>query len=458
MNRSFITDPYLLTLQPAEKMHIVWIQRQPVPGLVEFGRTAQLGQLLNATCLPLMGLLAPASPAGYAEDPAENKPLLLWQCIATIEGLQPGETVYYRCRSGEELTDTFFFHTAPEPGRPFRFAQISDLQGFNPCEHSVYQIGCQRPDFLLFSGDATFHSRRATQWFDLPEYGQTPEERQRAFFPCMQQRGHARLMQYCPTFLCPGNHEVDDIRVGTDKDFSRDENNWSWTVYMQLFRPLYPEMDTGLSGRRWYSADYGDLHIISLHIQRWALWGACEAPGWRLADPIAPGSCQYQWLEQDLHASTAPFKWVIQHWHLLNKGTDTQPNLCQPETDESGCVRYPFDHGGALMDLYEKYGVNAVSYGHSHVYERYFAKNCHYIEAAYLGCCCREGNAPLHPSGLVPLVEDNSCQSFLILERNDTGLEARGYYAQDPPVLFDRYQIADARGKAVAPAQGGKEV
>ncbi len=451
MENNFVTEPYLLTLSPASQMHILWIQRQAGPGILEYGSTPQLGQMLSTICLPLMGLQAPATPAGYDKDPDKNPPVLFWQCIATLDGLTPGQQVYYRCRSGGEVTDIFDFHTAPQPGDPFRFAQISDLQGFNPCDRSVYQIGCEHPDFLLYSGDAVFHSRRATQWFDLPEYDRPQEDRQRAFFPCMQQRNGARLMQYCPTFFCPGNHEVDDLRVGTDKAFSQIDQNWRWDICMQLFRPLYPDMDTSLSGRRWYSVDYGDLHLVSLHIQRWARWGAYEHPGWRLADPIHPGSPQWRWLEADLQRCRQPFKWVIQHWHLLNKGTDTQPNLCQPVIDEAGAVTYPYNDGQALMDLYEKYGVNAVSYGHSHVYERYYAQNCHYIEAAYLGCCCREENAPLHPTGHVPIVEDNSRRSFLMLERNSTGLWARGCYVDDQPTPFDQYQIADAAGNSVPP-------
>ena len=102
------------------------------------------------------------------------------------------------------------------------------------------------------------------------------------------------------------------------------------------------------------------------------------------------------------------------------------------------------------MDTYEKYGVNAVSFGHSHVYERYFAKNAHYIEAAYLSICFRRGEAEPHPSGLLPVVEDNSQRSFLVLERNAEGIFATGYYA-DEVQEFDRYQIADADGRSVPP-------
>lgn len=45
-------------------------------------------------------------------------------------------------------------------------------------------------------------------------------------------------MQYCPTFFCPGNHEVDDFRVGTDPVFTRNADNWHFSIFMQIFRPL----------------------------------------------------------------------------------------------------------------------------------------------------------------------------------------------------------------------------
>jgi hypothetical protein len=51
--------------------------------------------------------------------------------------------------------------------------------------------------------------------------------------------------------------------------------------------------------------------------------------------------------------------------------------------DEEGNASYPNDGGQMLIDLFSANHVNAVTYGHSHVYERYFTKGTHYIEAAY---------------------------------------------------------------------------
>ena len=449
MRSKFFTQPYLLTLNPTSEMKIVWIMREPLEGIVEYGSSTELGKSIKAECFEITGLRGPRSAEGYSDIEEENPPMPVWQCIATIGGLDPGERVYYRCKAAGEYTPIYHFHGAPMLGENFRFAQVSDLQTLPACDETLKLIGEEKPDFIFYAGDAVRLSWRADQWFDMQEPWQTKEEAQRAFFPCMQQEG---LMQYAPTFVCPGNHELNNMLYGEDKAFSVDEKNWSWSIFMQLFRPLYPEADYSIHGRRWYSADYGDMHIISLSINRWARWGAHEYPGWRLFDSIAPGSPQIQWLEQDLQQTNARFKWVIQHFHIMNRGTDVQDYLCQPQIGSDGEITYPDDHGGQLMDLYEKYGVNAVSFGHSHVYERYFTKNCHYIEAARITAICyRHEDAPPHPSGILPLVEDNSKRSFLMVERKEGGVFATGTYAEENVQVFDQYQIADENGCSVGP-------
>jgi len=119
--------------------------------------------------------------------------------------------------------------------------------------------------------------------------------------------------------------------------------------------------------------------------------------------------------------------------------------------DEEGNVTYPNDYEGMLRSIFSQYGVNAVSYGHSHVYERYYEKGTHYIEAAYLSITFGKPDAEPHPSGLLPVVEDNSRRSFMIAKRNKDGIFVTGYYADQEPKAFDEYQVADENGNAVAP-------
>lgn len=154
----FITEPYLLSLHPDREMHVVWIQRQEASGVVHFSETPALGQSVTAECYPLNGLRYPAEGGYDTASPERNPPVQLWQCIAVIRGLQPGQRIFYRCGCLDEETDIYDFHAAPPSGAPFRIAQISDLQGYLPCDESVLRIGRQQPDLLLYSGDAAFFS------------------------------------------------------------------------------------------------------------------------------------------------------------------------------------------------------------------------------------------------------------------------------------------------------------
>ena len=95
--------------------------------------------------------------------------------------------------------------------------------------------------------------------------------------------------------------------------------------------------------------------------------------------------------------------------------------------------------------LYEKYEVDAVSFGHSHVYERYLINGVNYIEAASIGNNYRGEDDPYHPSGNKPVFEKNDIRSFLILTKNDTGISAKGIAASGDKrgEVFDEFYVAE---------------
>ena len=445
-----LTQPYLLTVKPSEEMNILWIQSEKSDGFVEYGYDEKMENRIDAECFEINGLRLPKEDGTYSENPYEHQECPVWQNIALITGLEPGKTVYYRCCYGGEYTKTYSFRTAPKEGEDYRFVQVSDLQALPNCNKTVYQIGCFHPDFILFSGDANFFTWRIDQWFDMDEEWQSEETKNVAFFPCMQQENGARLMQYAPMFFCPGNHEPDFMKCSRGASIEETLDRWSWSIFMQIFRPLYPDSDTGVNGVRWYSVNYSDMHITSLSVNRMFHVNEKGKSAWLLFDSIEPDSPQIQWLRNDLKNDNSKFKWVIQHFHILNKAWDAKFNLCSPVLDRNENAVYPYDRGQLLIDIFEEYGVNAVSYGHSHVYERYFTQGTHYIEAAYLSVTFAGEGAKPHPSGLLPIVEDNSRRSFVILERKSGGIFATGYFAtDDEPIAFDWYQIADEEGKSV---------
>lgn len=268
-----------------------------------------------------------------------------------------------------------------------------------------------------------------------------------------QTEGNARLLQYAPFFPCPGNHEADDQRIWTDKTLAQKPELRTLSIYLQLFRPLYPEQQAQHNGKHWYSADFGDLHIVSLSVIRWHPWDGFEAPGWFPLDDITTDSPQVRWLEKDLTERKARYTWVTQHWHMLNRGADGWVPFSEPLTDPVSGDRAIYPNGDlcwtVLRPIYEKYGVNAVSFGHSHVYERYLINGVNYVEAASIGNNYRAGNDPHHFSGNRPVIEENRFRSFLLVNVTPEKMEGRGIRASAEGgdgvkvgEAFDTYVIA----------------
>jgi len=88
-------------------------------------------------------------------------------------------------------------------------------------------------------------------------------------------------------------------------------------------------------GRTWYSFDYGPVHVVVL-------------------DSYEQGQAVLDWLEKDLAGSTAPWKIAVYHEPTFNLGGH-----------RSAAGRTTF------LPLFEKYGVDVVLVGHSHLYERF---------------------------------------------------------------------------------------
>jgi hypothetical protein len=225
---------------------------------------------------------------------------------------------------------------------------------------------------------------------------------------------------------------------------------------MQLFRPLYPDQEYGVNGRRWYSANYGDMHITSINVHRWQAWDGFEAPGWITKNDISPESKQVKWLSEDLENAGTKYKWVMMHWHMMNRGDDGYIPVSNPEPDKNNPGKVIYPNGDYCYDvlrpLFEKNGVNAVNYGHSHVYERYFLNGVNYIEAASIGNNYRGTNDPYHPSGINPLLEVNDFRTFMLVRVDRDGITASGMQAslEDNSIgyigrVFDNFTIAQAK-------------
>lgn len=432
------TEPYLVTLHPSTEMNVIWLAKEMCEGYVEYGETPALGRVAQAVPYRFEGLRTSATPEGYDDEPENNPELEVCQLIATLDDLTPGTVVYYRVTTqgsrGEEPGKRYYFKTAPLPGEPFSFALISDMQMKVRTKETVKVLGQAEKDFLIFAGDMGNTPWKAGEWFNVDGCYEVPGEEDRSFFECLHQdTENTHLLQYMPVFPCPGNHEFDDQRVCSNKEFALDESKWTWKIYMQMFRPLYPEQDYTLSGKRWYSVDYGDLHLCSLSVSRWQAWDGFEYPGWITRDDISADSPQVQWLVDDLKDCDARYKWVTQHWHMLNRGEDgyfpVSTAVADPNDPEKAIYPDGDNCWNVLRPIYEAYGVDAVNFGHSHVYERYLINGVNYIEAASIGNNYRATGDPFHVSGNLPIIEENNFRSFMRVTVDENGMVGHGVQA-----------------------------
>ncbi len=462
------TKPYLLTLHPAEEMNVVWLNKDTGTGIVEYGETEALGKTIRAVEYEIKGMKISARPdtyypedrSAYPEalypymaDPAQNPDLKVFQQIATLKGLKSDTVYYYRTTTEiggkKQISKIYNFKTAPLDGKDFTFALISDLQLKMESPATVKQIGQQKPDFIIYGGDIANVPWMAAEWFPVEGSYINEAERGKTSFEILQQEEDgAELLQYTPIFPVPGNHEVDDQRIFFDKATVTSGKPWSLSIYMQLFRPLYPDQEYGPGGTHWYSVDYGDLHIAAISAFRYQAWDGFEAPGWFVFDDLSADGKQVTWLKEDLEKSNAPYKWVNMHWHMLNRGHDVHFPYSTPVIT-GNTASYPEGDWtwNVLRPLFENTGVNGVCFGHSHVYERYLINGVNYIEAASIGNNYRAEDDPLHPSGIVPVVEQNQTRSFMILTKDSTGLSAKGYIASGPETgtVFDNFYLTRAQ-------------
>ncbi len=247
------------------------------------------------------------------ENKAESEGL---QLISTVKlsGLKTGTRYFYRVtctdESGGEVRGPLSsFQTAPETDRAWAFAVIGDTQR-NPevtrkCADGAYS---RRPDFLLHCGDVVDDGFAKHQWVN------------HLFGPC------SGLMSHIPTFPVIGNHEKD--------------SHWYYD-YFALPDPEY-----------YYTFRYGNAQFFMIDSNR----------------PLDPGSPQYEWLEKELAASKATWKFTCHH----------HPCFSSEENDygdhERGAKEKTFTYGDTdaqkLIPLYEKHGVDIAFNGHIHYYER----------------------------------------------------------------------------------------
>jgi 3',5'-cyclic AMP phosphodiesterase CpdA len=252
-----------------------------------------------------------------------------------IDSLAASRTYYYRVKTGTNTLgdSTYFFKTAPAVGssEKFRFWSLGDMFP-GAVQERVYEAflkynGANYTNFLMTVGDNTYN-------------GGSDGGFQSNFFDVYQK---GTFMRQSALFMGIGNHDYGGYPHVQDlPDMG----------YYQIFNlPAKGELGGIPSGSEaYYSFNYGSTHFISLDSF------ARGRDGKLLTDP---GSEQLEWLIKDLQNTKQRWKIVYFHHPPYTKGTydsDVWANLTQPRL--------------VVTPILEKYGVDVVLNGHSHVYER----------------------------------------------------------------------------------------
>lgn len=230
----------------------------------------------------------------------------------TLTNLEPEMNYFYeitaRDEKGTEISSgNLTFKTAVREDSAYSFAVIGDTEARPHINDVIAKaVWSERPNFLLNVGDLTDGGQQHHKFEWNLEY-----------FLGMNQ-----LIGRIPMFPVPGNGESD--------------LHW-YNRYHVL--PL-PE--------NYYSFKFGNAEFFMLDSNR----------------EMGPGTEQYAWLEKQLAASTAKWKFCAHHHPTYTSDDDDYGNSWE-EPSNLGDLKVR-----SMVPLYEKYGVDIVFFGHLHAYER----------------------------------------------------------------------------------------
>jgi len=254
-----------------------------------------------------------------------------------LTGLLP-DTQYFYEVGMENLvlsggTDHHFV-TAPTNARPVRFWAIGDFGNGSQKQHDV------RDAYQQFLENTNYPLRRTDLWLMLGDNAYdtgSDGEYQRGVFDA-----YPSLLRQSVAWPTIGNHDVDSN--GEIEQYP----------YLEIFHlPRNGEAGGVASGtERYYSFDYANIHFVCLDAT---------------SSDRSAGAPMLTWLEQDLMATDKD--WIVAFWHQppYTMGThhsDFGVDLIQMRQN--------------AVPILERYGVDLVLCGHSHVYERSFLLDGHY--------------------------------------------------------------------------------
>jgi predicted phosphodiesterase len=225
-------------------------------------------------------------------------------CVIPVTLLAAGTQYGYVPRAdGGDLTSRSIFHT-DDPSRPYVFLVIGDSGSGDANQLAVRDRMLASPaDAIVHTGDMVY------------ERGASADFNPRFFEP------YAELLRRLVLWPCLGNHDVKTNRG---------------QPWREVF---YTSANITAHSQGYYSFDVGNAHFVVL-----------DSNG-----DTAPGSAQRTFLDQDLAASTAAWKFVAFHHTIYSSGSTHGSNL-------------PIRRD--LTPLFDRYHIAVVFMGHEHNYER----------------------------------------------------------------------------------------
>lgn len=249
---------------------------------------------------------------------------------AELTGLTPNSTYEYQVGKNVITKGWHTLHTMDESSFTaliFPDSQSSDYSGWQSLVNTAYK---ENPEatFFVNMGDLVDNGESAYQWD--------------AWFGAVEP-----MIANIPFVGVSGNHEY----------YSLDWQIKEPTAYDHFFKfdapkaEPYSEAAGDSSRRAFYSYDYGDVHFVVLNTQ-------FNEMNESYRDEVR--NEQMAWLEEDLAATTKPWKVVLMH----------RDTFSYPNTKVARMTAGFSDIGELFMPVFEKYNVDMVLSAHYHMYRR----------------------------------------------------------------------------------------
>ena len=165
--------------------------------------------------------------------------------------------------------------------------------------------------------------------------------------------GYDSIFRFLPFYPIPGNHDYNSVNNLEDPSIHKGP----YFDIVEVFKNA--EMGGVPSNTEvYYSYDIGNTHFLALNSEVWKYLFS-----WDLGNPYRT------WLEQDLKSTNKKFK--VAYWHQppYSMGSHNSDNFWEVNM---ASMR------DKVIPVLERYGVDLILCGHSHVYERSYLINKHY--------------------------------------------------------------------------------